>query len=115
MTMPNLEEDQTLYVRQVGLSTKTREVLLEQSRGEQFIRQEMEDRRIFADSTQVKMLTVPNAHEWMKRYTYYAELCTLAQLQLFKMQKPRKMLRLYESRHGLGRRPKAKAKKFGLL
>lgn len=115
MTWPNCEEAQRRYVAQGALNTRTRNKLLELTSGEQFIRQEMELRRIFSVSTQVLMLKSPNAHEWMKRYTHYANLCEGAQAELFKMPKPKKMVRLYDSRRGLYEEARELAESYGWL
>ena len=101
MTLPGIVEEQLRYVSRGNLHTRTRNALLKLVEGEQFIRQEMELRHVFATSTQVQMLKSPNAHEWMKRYTNYADLSNEAQMMLFKMHKPKKMVRLYDSRRGL--------------
>ena len=115
MTLPNIVEDQKSYVARGPLSTMTRNKLLGDPIGEMFFRQELDLRRHFAPSTQVKMLSAHRAHEWMKRYTYYAALCEAAQMKLFEMKKPKKMVRLYESRHGLCNKARALAEKKGWL
>lgn len=115
MTLPDIVDAQKRYVARGPLSDKTRTQLLDLEFGEEFIRQELELRRIFAATTQVKMLSVPRAHEWMKRYTNYAKLAESAQMKLFKMNKPKKMVRLYDSRQGLCEKAKKLAEKNGWL
>lgn len=115
MTLPNILEAQKRYVAAGKLATRTRNKLLTLVAGEQFIRQEMELHRVFANSTQVLMLQSQNGHEWMKRYTHYADLSEQAQMELFKMHKPKKMVRLYESRRGLCEKAKKQAQLNGWL
>jgi len=115
MTLPGIVEAQRRYVARGPISAKTRNKLLESVYGEEFILQELELRRIFAATTQVKMLSVPRAHEWMKRYTNYAKLAESAQMKLFKMAKPKKMVRRYDSRQGLCEKAKELAEKNGWL
>ena len=111
----DLDKLQLDYIIHYPLSAEMREILLTTEGAEDYIRIELEKRRTFAPSTQEKMLEVANAHEWMKRYTQYGNLCEAAQIKLFQMAKPKKMVRLYESRKGLSSVPRAIAVEKGWL
>ena len=108
-------QQKRMYVKRTTLSGQARLFLLNRYDGDEFIRYELEQRRLFPENIQLAMMNVENWHEWVKRYTGYAPLSESAQMKLFHLPKPKKMVRLYESRHGLCAKAKQKAQKLGWL